>query len=288
MAVGSGILYVVATPIGNLDDISPRALEILTSVELIAAEDTRRTGRLLTHFGIDTRLLSCHEHNESQRVPQIIERLAAGGDIALVSDAGTPLLSDPGYRLVAAAREHGLPVSPVPGCSAVVAALSVAGLPADRFRFEAFLPASKAQRKKRLSELSRTKETIVFFESVHRIRDSLGDLAELFGSDRPAAVAREMTKLNETVYRGTLAEVIAAIYADPGSGKGEITIIVAGCGASVDLKGAELERVLDVLLEDHSATSAARIAARITGFSRRAAYRVAVKRRQDGGGEAKT
>lgn len=288
MVVGSGILYVVATPIGNLDDISPRALEVLTSVELIAAEDTRRTGRLLTHFGIDTRLLSCHEHNESQRVPQIIERLAAGADIALVSDAGTPLLSDPGYRLVAAAREHGLPVSPVPGCSAVVAALSVAGLPVDRFRFEAFLPASKTQRKKRLAELSRTTETLVLFESVHRIRDSLEDLAELFGSDRPAAVARELTKLNETVYRGTLAEVIAAICADPGSGKGEITIIVAGCGASVDSKDAELERVLGILLEDHSATRAARIAARITGFSRRAVYRIAVKQRQAGGGEAKT
>lgn len=279
MAVGSGILYVVATPIGNLGDISPRAREILASVELIAAEDTRRTGRLLTHFGIDTPLLSCHEHNESQRVPQIIERLTTGADIALVSDAGTPLLSDPGYRLVAAARERGLPVSPVPGCSAVVAALSVGGLPVDRFRFEAFLPTSRAQRRKRLAELSRTTETLVLFESVHRIRDSLGDLAELFGVDRPAAVARELTKLNETVYRGTLAEVIAAICADPGSGKGEFTVIVAGCGASADPEAAELERVLDILLEDHSATRAARIAARITGFSRRVAYRTAVKRR---------
>ena len=147
MVVGSGILYVVATPIGNLNDISPRALEILTSVELIAAEDTRRTGRLLTHFGIDTRLLSCHEHNESQRVPQIIEHLAAGADIALVSDAGTPLLSDPGYRLVAAAREHGLPVSPVPGCSAVVAALSVAGLPVDRLGLRLFCRPQKHSEK---------------------------------------------------------------------------------------------------------------------------------------------
>lgn len=285
MAVDSGILYVVATPIGNLDDISPRAREILASVELIAAEDTRRTRRLLTHFGINTRLLSCHEHNESKRVPQIIARLEAGDDIALVSDAGTPLLSDPGYRLVAAAREHGLLVSPVPGCSAVVAALSVAGLPADRFRFEAFLPASRASRRKRLAELSGATETLVLFESVHRIRDTLADLAELFGADRPAAVGRELTKLNETVYRGTLAEVIAAIGADAGSGKGEFTVIVAGCSAPADPQAVELERVLDILLENHSATRAAAMAARITGVSRRAAYRIAVKRRQLAGGE---
>ncbi len=285
MAVDSGILYVVATPIGNLDDISPRAREILASVELIAAEDTRRTGRLLTHFGINTRLLSCHEHNESKRVPQIIERLQAGADIALVSDAGTPLLSDPGYRLVAAAREHGLPISPVPGCSAVVAALSVAGLPADRFRFEAFLPAPRASRRKRLAELSRATETLVIFESVHRIRDTLADLAELFGSDRPAAVARELTKLNETVYRGTLAEVITAIRTDAGSSKGELTVIVAGCSTPAEPQALELERVLDILLEDHSATRAAAIAARITGVSRRAAYRIAVLRRQLAGGE---
>ncbi len=285
MAVDFGILYIVATPIGNLDDISPRAQEILASVELIAAEDTRRTRRLLTHFGINTRLLSCHEHNESKRVPQIIERLQAGADIALVSDAGTPLLSDPGYRLVAAAREHGLPVSPVPGCSAVVAALSVAGLPADRFRFEAFLPAPRASRRKRLAELSRATETLVIFESVHRIRDTLADLAELFGSDRPAAVARELTKLNETVYRGTLAQVRAAVRADAGGGKGEFTVVVAGCSAPADPQAVELERVLDILLENHSATRAAAIAARITGFARRAAYRIAVKRRQAGRAE---
>ena len=208
-----------------------------------------------------------------------------GDDVALVSDAGTPLLSDPGYRLVAAAREHGLAVSPIPGCSALVAALSISGLPADRFRFEAFLPASRASRRKRLAELSRAAETLVLFESVHRIRETLTDLAELFGADRPAAVAREMTKLNETVYRGTLAEVRSAIRADSGSGKGELTVIVAGCSAPADPQAAELERVLDILLEDHAATRAAAIAARITGVSRRAAYRIAVKQRQHADGE---
>ncbi|MDG1462005.1 MAG: 16S rRNA (cytidine(1402)-2'-O)-methyltransferase, partial [Gammaproteobacteria bacterium] len=221
-------LYVVATPIGNLADISERALTVLAGVDLIAAEDTRRTGRMLTHLGVRTELISCHEHNEMQRAEQIIQRIRAGEAVALVSDAGTPLMSDPGYRLVKAARDEGLYVIPVPGSCAAVAALSVAGLPSDRFRFEGFLPAASKARRARLSILCDASETLIFYVSVHKMRATLDDLSDIFGGDRAAMLAREITKLYETFYSGSLSDVRAKLAEDPGGSKGEFTLVVAG------------------------------------------------------------
>jgi len=267
-------LYVVATPIGNLDDISLRARAILTTVDLVAAEDTRHTGRLLQHLGIATPLMSLHEHNEAGRADQVLDRVAAGGSVALVSDAGTPLVSDPGYRLVARARERGLCVIAIPGCCAAVAALSVAGLPTDRFRFEGFLPARAAARRARLQELCRCPDTLVFYESVHRIAECLRDFADAFGAERQAFLAREMTKLHETAYHGTLAEVGAALAADPGGGRGEFTLVIAGVGRTVAGED-ELARVVRILAAELPAGQAASLAARLTGAARRHAYRLA-------------
>jgi len=219
-----GTLFVVATPIGHLDDLSVRARDVLTKVDMVAAEDTRRAGQLLTRLGIRNRLLSLHEHNELRRVEEILEVLRAGRDVALISDAGTPLLSDPGYRILAAAREHALPVSPVPGSCAAIAALSVAGLPSDRFRFEGFLSAKAGPRQKRLQTLSTCAETLILYESVHRIGEMLAALEQIVGPDRPMTLARELTKRYETIYRGSVAEVRAQLEADAGGGKGEFTL----------------------------------------------------------------
>jgi len=224
----AGTLYVVATPIGNVDDISVRARKILTESDLVAAEDTRHTGNLLNRLGIASKLLSCHEHNEEQRLPQIIAALESGADVALVSDAGTPLLSDPGFRLVRAVAAAGLTVSPVPGCSAAMAAVSVAGLPTDKLLFEGFLPATAGKRRSRLQVLQTVAATIVVYESVHRIRASLRDIAAILGDDRPVVAARELTKLHETIYRGGAAEVLTQIEADAGATKGEYTLVIAG------------------------------------------------------------
>ncbi len=204
----AGTLFIVATPIGNVDDISLRARTVLGQVALVAAEDTRHTGSFLARLGLQCRLLSCHEHNEAGRVAQIIERLQAGDDVALVSDAGTPLLSDPGFRLVAAAVAAGLRVSPIPGCSAAIAAVSAAGLPTDRLLFEGFLPATGSKRRTRLATLKARTETLVLYESAQRIQACLQDVRDLFGSDRPVVAARELTKLHETFYRGTVTEVL--------------------------------------------------------------------------------
>lgn len=265
----------VATPIGNLGDLSPRACEVLGSVSLIAAEDTRRAGQLLTRAGIDRPLLSLHEHNEDRRVDEVLARLVAGDSVALVTDAGTPLISDPGYRLLAAARAACLPCSPVPGPCAAVAALSVAGLPTDRFCFEGFLPAKAVARRARLRELADRGETLVFYEAANRLADTLADAADAFGPDRPAAVGRELTKLHETLYRGTLAEVRAALLADPGGDRGECTWVVAGQPAAPAADEAELARVVRILAAELPASAAARLAARITGGSRQAAFRLA-------------
>ena len=220
MKIQPGTLYVVATPIGNIDDLSPRAREVLANVSLVAAEDTRHAGQLLTRLGISARLVSLHEHNEVQRCEELLALLKTGSSIALVSDAGTPLISDPGYRLLAAARTAALPVSPIPGCCALIAALSVAGLPTDRFLFEGFLPARRAARLARLGELAGLDPTLVFYESVHRLPETLQDAINVFGESRPAAVGRELTKLHETIYRGSLAEVLAAVQSDPGGERG--------------------------------------------------------------------
>jgi 16S rRNA (cytidine1402-2'-O)-methyltransferase len=276
---GSGTLFVVATPIGNLDDISVRARTVLDSVALVAAEDTRRSGKLLELLGISNRLRSCHEHNESKRIPEILALLEAGEDVALVSDAGTPLLSDPGYRLVAATASKGIQVSPVPGCSAMTAALSIAGLPTDAILFVGFLPASRGKRVGRLEEICARTETLVFFESVHRIRDTLSDMVEVLGADRAGMAARELTKLHESVYRGNLDQLGEQLAADPGAGKGEYTLVIAGAEPATADDG-ELDRALNILLSYLGVRQAADAAAKLLGVRKNQAYKRALQLRE--------
>jgi len=276
-----GTLYVVATPIGNLDDISARACDVLRKAVIVAAEDTRRAGQLLTLLGFKNRLLSLHEHNETRRIDEVLATLRSGGDVALISDAGTPLISDPGYRVVERVRTEGLPISPIPGCCAAIAALSVSGLPTDRFRFEGFLPARPVARRNRLKELAHVPETLILYESVHRIDEVLTDLEALFGAERPMTLARELTKRYETIYRGTVAQVRAQLAADPGGGKGEFTLVVAAGSERPAASTRELERVIALLLQSVSASQAAALAADITGVRKREAYRVASRLRAE-------
>ncbi len=265
-------LHVVATPIGNLGDLAPRAQQVLREVAAICAEDTRRSGQLLAHFGISTPLVALHEHNEQQLAGRLVARLLAGESLALVSDAGTPLVSDPGYRLVRAARQAGVRVSPVPGPSALIAALSVAGLPSDRFAFEGFLPAKASARRDRLAALAGEPRTLVFYESSHRIEESLSDLRQAFGEDRPAVLARELTKLFETVLDGTLADLHRRVQDDPDQRKGEFVVVVQGVGEDADARLAEGRRVHAILARQLPPSAAARLAAEITGAPRKALY----------------
>ncbi len=265
-------LHVVATPIGNLGDLAPRAQQVLREVAAICAEDTRRSGQLLAHFGISTPLVALHEHNEQQLAGRLVARLLAGESLALVSDAGTPLVSDPGYRLVRAARQAGVRVSPVPGPSALIAALSVAGLPSDRFAFEGFLPAKASARRDRLTVLAGEPRTLVFYESSHRIEESLSDLRQAFGEDRPAVLARELTKLFETVLDGTLADLHRRVQDDPDQRKGEFVVVVQGVGEDADARLAEGRRVHAILARQLPPSAAARLAAEITGAPRKALY----------------
>lgn len=269
----SGTLHVVATPIGNLGDLSPRAQETLRIVTAICAEDTRHTRRLLAHFGIDTPLIALHEHNEDALVDRLVARLVAGDSLALVSDAGTPLISDPGFRLVRAARVAGLCVSPVPGACAAIAALSVAGLPSDRFAFEGFLPSKAAARRERLAALAAEPRTLVFYESAHRIQATLADCAQAFGQTRRGVLARELTKLFETVQGGALAELQAHIASDEHQRKGEFVLIVEGASGGIDeAKLAEGRRVYARLVEYLPPSQAARLAAELSGAPRKALY----------------
>lgn len=270
--VVAGILYVVATPIGNLDDLSPRALETLRTVAAICAEDTRHTRQLLSRHGIEKPLIPLHEHNEDQAAGGLVERLRAGDSLALVSDAGTPLVSDPGFRLVRAARSAGVRVSPVPGPSALVAALSVAGLPSDRFVFEGFLPAKAAARRERLTALAHEPRTLIFYESAHRIEAALADCVAAFGADRDAVLARELTKLFETVLDGTLAGLRERVAADANQRKGEFVLLVHGAGEDADARIAEGRRVYAKLVEHLPPSTAAKLAAELTGAPRKALY----------------
>ncbi|HHJ11641.1 MAG TPA: 16S rRNA (cytidine(1402)-2'-O)-methyltransferase [Chromatiales bacterium] len=277
---GQGVLFVVATPIGNLDDITLRALQVLREADLILAEDTRHTARLLQHHGIDTRSQSLHEHNERQRVDAVCERLARGERLALVSDAGTPLISDPGFVLVRALRERGHRVVPVPGPSAAIAALSVAGLPTDRFHFEGFLPARGGPRRKRLQALAGLDETLVFYESCHRIGDSLRDMAEVLGAERPAVICRELTKRHEQVVDGRLGALPDWLAADDDHRRGEFVLVVGGAPArEAELDAAALQ-TLEVLLEELPPKQAARLAARRHGLKARELYQAALARRE--------
>ncbi len=277
-----GILYVVATPIGNLLDISARALEVLRAVSLVAAEDTRHSRKLLGHYGIGTPLVALHEHNERDVTQRLLQTLAAGEDIALVSDAGTPLISDPGFYLVRAARQAAVRVVPVPGASALIAALSVAGLPTDRFSFEGFLPSRQAARRQRLQGLQAVPVTLVFYESSHRICASLADMAEVFGAQREATLARELTKTFETIRHGTLGELHAWVEADSNQQKGEFVVLVQGApAADPDAVDGAATQVLAVLLAELPLRQAASLAAKITGCSKNALYQHALRLKQE-------
>ena len=281
----NGTLFVVATPIGNLDDLSPRARQILEQADLIAAEDTRHTGRLLSHFDIKTWQMSLHDYNEESLVSRLIDHLKEGRSIALVSDAGTPLISDPGYRLLRAAHESGIRVSPVPGASAVIAALSVAGLPTDRFCFEGFLPAKRAGRRNRLQALARESRTIVCFESVHRIGESLRDLIEVFGSDRPAFIGRELTKLHEQCVSATLADLERMHNEGSIATKGEFVLAIGGNQDAASQKvSIDLERLLRELSRVMPGRQAVDLVSSLSGKARNDVYRLMLAQR-DGEGD---
>ena len=272
MSSSVGTLHIVATPIGNLGDMTPRALDVLRAVDVVAAEDTRHSGRLLAHFGIRAgSLLSLHEHNEDERVEGIIRRLQAGESVALISDAGTPLVSDPGYQLVRRAHREGVRVIPVPGACSPVAALSVSGLPTDRFCFEGFLPARSGPRAKQLEALTGEPRTLVFLESSHRIEVALESMVAALGGERQAVMARELTKAYETVRADSLSGLLALVRDDPDQRRGEFVLVVAGAPpAAVD--DAERDRVLGVLLEELPVKQAAALGARILGQPRNACY----------------
>src|ERR1700757_3635800 len=285
MVKAPGTLLVVATPIGNLADLSPRAREALVRAAVIAAEDTRHTRALLAARGAPTPLLALHAHNEPQRVPELLARLAAGEDVALVSDAGTPLLSDPGYELVRRAAAAGFEVSTVPGPSAITAALAVAGLPTDRFCFEGFPPARERERRAALASLVHEPRTLVFFEAPHRIAATLADMAATLGPEREAVVARELTKVHETVYRGTLHELASRAATEVNFARGEITLVVHGAAAgAAGVDEQLLHRAIGLLSKELPPARAAAIAAQLSGATRAAAYALATRSASGGAG----
>jgi 16S rRNA (cytidine1402-2'-O)-methyltransferase len=271
-ATKPGTLYVVATPIGNLGDLSPRAREVLAAVDAICAEDTRHSRPLLAAFGIDKTLVALHEHNEAEIAGKLVARLQAGESLALISDAGTPLISDPGYRLVREVRAAGMDVSPIPGACAAIAALSIAGIPSDRFCFEGFLPAKASARRERLQALVREPRTLVFYESSHRIEESLVDLAAVFGGEREAVLARELTKLFETILGETLAAVLEKVRSDDNQRKGEFVLVVRGCEDDHGAVLAEGKRLYAKLTEYMKPSQAAKLAAELSGAPRKALY----------------
>jgi 16S rRNA (cytidine1402-2'-O)-methyltransferase len=267
-------LYVVATPIGNLGDISRRALEVLQGVDLIAAEDTRHSQRLLQHFAIDTPLCAYHDHSDARAAERILLCLRDGGAVALVSDAGTPLISDPGYRLVRQVQDAGYRVCPIPGACAVTAALSASGLPTDRFMFEGFLPARAGARRRRLDALQREAATMIFYEAPHRVRDSVEDMVKAFGAQREAVIAREISKTFETIKRAELGQLLAFILDDSNQQKGEIVLLVAGVREQ-DLEGQIDDgtlRLLERLARELPAKRAAAVVSELTGLRKKRLY----------------
>lgn len=278
-----GTLYVVATPIGNLDDISARMLKTLQNVALIAAEDTRHSARLMQHFGINTPLIACHDHNERDQGLRLVERLLAGESIALISDAGTPLISDPGFHLVRAARAAGVPVVPVPGPCALVAALSAAGLPSDRFVFEGFLPARSSGRRQQLEALCEEPRTLIFYEAPHRLLESLRDMQTVFGDERVVVLARELTKTFETIKGAPLVELCAWVEADSNQQRGECVLLVEGWRApeGEESLSAEVLRILQLLLAELPLKRAAALAAEITGVRKNLLYQEALRLQKD-------
>lgn len=278
MSITSPGLYVVATPIGNLGDISQRAIDVLNAVDLIAAEDTRHSHRLLQRYGIQTPTTPLHEHNERRAGKALLEKIQSGAAIALISDAGTPLLSDPGYHLVAAARQAGLPVHAVPGPSALVAALSVSGLPVHHFSFEGFLPAKSGPRRQQLTALSHETRTLVCFESPHRIQVCLDDIVDILGAGRRLALIRELTKAHETVLLGSSAEVRDIVAADVNQRKGEMVLVIEGAAVSdAHEVNDEARRIVEILARELPLKQASALAAEITGVKKNALYQYALK-----------
>lgn len=278
MQYQTGVLYVVATPIGNLGDLSPRARQVLAEVAAIAAEDTRDTRRLLAQYGITSELVAYHDHNEATMTPQILERLVAGQSLALVSDAGTPLISDPGYTLVAAARAQGLPVVPIPGASAAICALSASGLPSDRFLFLGFPPRTSARRRTWFAAVASEPGTLILYESAKRVLATLHDLSVVLGETRRLVIARELTKQFETFLLGSARELIARVEADPEQRLGELVVLVEGCSASEsDAAHAESVRVLRLLCEAMPLSQAAALGARLTGAKKNVLYRLGLE-----------
>ena len=272
-AAARGKLFVVATPIGNLDDLTPRAREVLATADVIAAEDTRHTRGLLSRIGVEARLIAYHEHNERERVAELLERLSSGATVALVSDAGTPLISDPGWRLVHAAREQGIEVVPVPGASAAIAALCASGLPTDRFVFEGFLPRGDGPRAARLRELSSERRTLIFYEAVHRLAETLAALVEHFGADREAVLARELTKVHEQIRSGTLGALAASLGADVPL-LGEFVIVVAGNPSDASPDTARAQEIYEALAAELDPSKALQLTSTLTGIPRNALYKL--------------
>ena len=272
----SAQLFVVATPIGHLDDMSYRSIDVLKSVSLIAAEDTRTSAQLMKHFNISTPLTACHEHNESNKIDILIQKLLNGEDMALISDAGTPLISDPGFKLVRAAQANGIRVIPVPGACAAIAALSAVGLPSDRFSFQGFLASKQSQRLQQLEKLKDETQTLIFYEAPHRILDSVKDMAAVFGADRPVGFAREITKTFETIKKMALGELVEFIAADHHQQKGEIVLVVGGASEEKDIEQEKLDQLLQRLLQDLSVKAASQLAADLTGIKKKIAYQRAL------------
>lgn len=271
-----GTLYIVATPIGNLQDITQRCIDTLKKVNWIAAEDTRHSAPLLTAFGIPTKTLTLHEHNERDNAQKVVEMLKKGDSVALISDAGTPLISDPGYHLVREARAAGADVVPIPGSCAAIAALSVAGLPTDRFVFEGFLPPKKTARVKRLAALETEFRTMVFYESPHRILDLLEDMRDIFGDERQVVIARELTKLFETIHLGNLSETLEWIIADTNQQRGEFVVVLEGRKEEICQTETELEHILKVLLAEFPLKQAVDVATKLTGLKKNDIYEQAL------------
>ena len=272
-----GQLYVVATPIGNRDDLSPRAISLLQQVTLILAEDTRHSGKLLKYAAVSTPLHAFHEHNEQQQVTTIMDKLHQGQDIALISDAGTPLISDPGYRLISAAHDHHINVVPIPGPCALIAALSAAGLSSASFSFYGFLPAKQAARKTALTALVNEVQTLIFYEAPHRIVDMLMDIEAVFGPRRLVSIARELTKQFETIKRGPIAELLDWIKADPNQQRGEFVVLIEGCDTTQkDSVTLTLEAILSPLLAALPLKQAVDLAVKITGVKKNSLYNLAL------------
>lgn len=280
MKVEPGRLFIVATPIGNLDDISVRARDVLASVDFIAAEDTRHSRIMLSRLGINTKLVSYHDYNERKVAQSLIDKMMAGKSIALISDAGTPLINDPGYQLVAAAHTAGIKVIPVPGPSALIAALSVSGLTTDRFVFEGYLPPRPAARRKRLSELASETRTLVFFEAPHRIPEFIEDALSIFDANRMVTVARELTKIHETIHRDQLGRLPAWIKNEQTCLKGEFVVLIQG--EQTVQRQDDSQRILEILLTEVSLRDAVNLTARITGRKRNEIYRQAVGKKYHG------